>query len=244
MVSSNRLLYSPGKQMSKFSLGRFVLDFVYPPRCMICGTGGSFVCQSCEGRLPRADGRRCSKCWAPVTRGVCAACEESPPDLSSLRSCYVYDGEVRRLVHAFKFKEQTSLVEDLGRMMAESLPQDDLDSDILVPVPLTGLKQRYRGYNQARMLANQIGKLSGIAVDDLLDRRGNSGPQSQAGRATERRKNVTDAFRLRKGRQVSSRSILLVDDVATTGATLNACARVLLDGGAQRVSAITLARED
>ena len=129
-------------------------------------------------------------------------------------------------------------------MMAESLAKEELAADVLVPVPLTGLKQRQRGYNQAKMLATQIAKLRCIDVDELLERHGTKGPQSQTQSASARRTNVMDVFQLRKGRQVCDRSVLLVDDVATTGATLNACARVLLAAGARGVSAITLARED
>ena len=230
--------------MSRLSIGRVVLDLVYPPRCVLCGAGGGFVCQSCESRLPLADGQRCSRCWAPLSHGFCAACDESRPLFDSLRSRFIYEGDARRLVHAFKFKDQTALVEELGRMMAESLVKEALDSEVLVPVPLTGMKQRQRGYNQSQVLAREIGRIRGIAVEELLERQGRSGPQSQAGSAGERRENVMDAFRLRKGRRVSSRSILLVDDVVTTGATLSACARVLLEGGARRVDAVTLARED
>jgi ComF family protein len=230
--------------MSNLSLaraGRLLLDAVYPPVCGVCGHNGSFLCDACEASLLRAAGPRCSRCWLPLTQPHC----QPEPAFAALRSRYRYVDEVRKLVHKFKFGRQSSLAEPLGTQLANLIVEEGGVADALVPVPLRTMGERDRGYNQAALLAKQAGKVLGMAVIDPLQRHGSSaGVQAQAKNAEERWTNVAGAFSLRDGRNVIGMSLLLVDDVATTGATLDACARALLAAGASAVSAVTLARED
>ncbi len=230
--------------LSLADAGRYVLDLVYPPSCALCGKGGAFLCAGCEAGLPRAMGDRCGRCWLPLTDGHCHACDEHEPAFEALRCCFRYEAGVHDLIHAYKFKRQSSLAEPLGRLTAELVDEHNFYADAIVPVPLRTMRQRDRGYNQAALLATNAGKLLDMPVFEALQRRGTSEAQARASTAVQRRLNVEGAFSLRRNKRVESLTLLLVDDVATTGSTLDACARVLLEAGALSVFAVTLARDD
>jgi len=221
-----------------------VLDLVYPPRCALCERHGEWLCDRCLAGLPRADGRRCRGCWLPLPGPSCRACEERPPAFSTLRSVFRYEGEVRRLVHAFKFGGQSVLGRPLAALLVDAWRGWGMDADVAVPVPLTAARARLRGYNQALLLAREVARGIGVRPAEALRRTGRAAPQATSAGAEERRRNVAGAFAVRDGAAVAGRKVLLVDDVATTGATLNACAEALLAAGAARVLALTLARED
>src|SRR5204862_7640393 len=119
-----------------------------------------------------------------------------------------------------------------------------LAADLIIPVPLSGRNQRDRGYNQAALLARHIGAYVGLPVAEVLRRPHAARPQSLTQDAAARRRNVEGAFALRRSASIDGHRVLLIDDVATTGATLDACARVLRSAGAKRVAALTFARED
>jgi ComF family protein len=230
--------------LSIAQLRDFALDLLYPPRCALCDTGGTFLCERCIEALPTAEGDRCDRCWLPIRANVCFNCTENPGCLTHLRSLYRYERDVRRLVHTFKFGDQSCLAPELGRLLAEGFEQHELEADVIVPVPLTGFRRRTRGYNQSLLLAKEVSKLTAVAVAESLRRSGHSVAQAGSASAEERRRNVEDVYSMSKGADVIGAHVLLVDDVATTGATLNACAAVLLEAGAASVSALTLARED
>ena len=225
-------------------IGRAALDLIYPPRCAVCGTGGVFLCERCAGTLPRADGRRCDRCWLPLRGVQCFACAEHPTHIEHLRSAFRYEGGVIRLVHAFKFGSQSSLAPSLGALLADAFERHGLEADVIVPVPLTGSRRRIRGYNQALLMAAELSKHAGVAVTETLRRTGHGATQAASASAEERRRNVQGVFSVAKGQDVTGARILLIDDVATTGATLNACAAVLLEAGVAGVAGLTLARED
>jgi ComF family protein len=224
-------------------LGRTVLDLLYPPSCVLCGRGGAFICQTCLSAAPRADGLRCDRCWLPLRGADCARCAERPLALSRLRSVFRYEGDVQRLVHDFKFSGYSCLAEPLADEMAMLLQSSGLAPDVIVPVPLTGSRRRERGFNQAALLTKRIAKACDARVEEALARRQFRSPQ-RALTAAERWRNVEGAFSVALPDAVDGRRVLLIDDVATTGATLDACARVLLEAGASAVDGLTLARED
>jgi ComF family protein len=152
--------------------------------------------------------------------------------------------EVRTLVHAFKYGGQSSLAPSLAAPMLTAYVDGGLHADLVVAVPMTGLRRRTRGYNQAALLARELGRAADLPATDALRRRGFAGPQARSASADDRRRNVADAFAVSRPDAIEDRRVLLVDDIATTGATLDACARVLLAAGARDVVALTLARED
>jgi ComF family protein len=160
-----------------------------------------------------------------------------------LRSAFRYEGEVRRLVHALKFDGQSAIAEDLTLALAP-LAEALLPIDVIVPVPLTGSRRRQRGFNQAALIAKQIAHAGALRFAEPLERVRSSPPQARSATAEDRWRNVEGAFALRRGADVRGLNVVVVDDVATTGATLDACARVLIDGSAASVSGLTFARED
>jgi ComF family protein len=231
------------------TLGRVALDLLFPPRCALCGRHGVALCGECACALPRANPPRCPRCWSPQRPGlVCRRCDESAGGglaLEGLRSPYVFQEGARELVHALKYSYYSTLASPMGELMARYLLDISLPADVLVPVPLHPRRQRVRGYNQSFLLAREVSRRLDLPLAaEALVRRRDTPPQAKAVEADARRRNVAGAFDCRPG-AVAGRHLLLVDDVTTTGATLDACARVLLaQGGASSVWALTFARED
>jgi ComF family protein len=160
-----------------------------------------------------------------------------------LRAAFVYEGLARELVQSLKYRGLTALAEPMAALAADSIRKAGLTFDVLVPVPLAGMRERTRGYNQAEALAKQIGRALGVEVAPWALRRiRSSPPQARSADAETRRRNVQGAFRARN--EAAGRSVLLVDDVTTTGATLAACASALKEAGAGRVWAFAFGRED
>jgi len=223
-------------------VSRTVLDAVFPPQCALCGAGGALLCAACEAVLPRADGSRCVRCWMRLASGgVCRHCAEEPPAFMSLRAACVMDGGARRLAHELKYEGMTSLAEPMARMLASHAAGIDA---LVVPVPLHPARERRRGYNQAAELANHAGRMLGLSWDRRAVRRTrDTQPLVKAMGRAERRRIVAGAF-LADPARVEGRAIVLIDDVATTGATLDACARALADAGATKVLALAWARAD
>jgi ComF family protein len=155
----------------------------------------------------------------------------------------VYDGTARDAVHALKFRGLSALAPVMAGEMAEVLSEWIPPINSIVAVPLAGHRRRLRGYDQAQLLANELSRLTGIPLArHALVRSRSTPPQARTVGREERRRNIAGAFA--KGRHVPEGGTLLIDDVVTTGATLDACARVLIDEGAGPVFALTFARED
>ena len=226
-------------------LGHAALELLFPSRCMGCERGGTFLCDACIEDLPRADSPRCWRCWSPQPgSGLCPQCYAAPPPFDGLRSAFVYRGVARSLVHGLKYRGMMSLAPPMAALLAEVALDFDLDADIIVPVPLSGLRHRTRGYNQASELAKHLGRELDVPVRPrALERPRHTPPQARTASALERRRNVQGAFRS-EDPAVEGNRIILVDDVTTTGATLSACAEALQRAGADSIWCLTFARED
>jgi ComF family protein len=225
-------------------LGQVALDLVFPPRCVACGLGGTFLCDACARSMPAAAAPRCPCCWRPGVAGRCLLCQVEPPAFDGLRASFVYDATARELVHALKYQGVSALAPPMASFMAQTAQREALAADIVVPVPLSGMRQRTRGYNQAEALARELGRELGLPVrPSALRRRRHTPPQVRSRDAGERRRNVAGAFQ-GEGNEVAGRAVLLVDDVTTTGATLSACAGARRQAGAGAVWALAFARED
>ena len=227
---------------------RYTLDFLFPLNCVACGKEGKFVCQECEPALPRLSQPYCRVCANPGTRGICRWCLDAPLELDGIRAPYLFEGPVREAVHSLKYRGVRAAAPELGRLLALYLDTHAFGSrttgapaDLIVPTPMHPKRIRDRGYNQAELLAKSLSKESGIPLDtSSLARVRHSGPQVGESRV-QRRANVDDGFRCYT--DMTGRAIIVVDDVATTGSTLSACASALKDVGASEVWGLALARE-
>jgi ComF family protein len=222
---------------------RIALDLLYPPQCAICRRAGALLCDACADALPPADGRRCQCCWVPITGGpLCGHCIERAPAFESIRTACVMEEGARSLVHRLKYEGMSALAEPMALLMLSQIAPGDVD--LIVPVPLHHGRERSRGYNQSALLAKQVAAAAGLPFDARAARRTRAtAPLAKTMHRDERRAIVAGAFAGDAAR-VAKRRVLLVDDVVTTGATLDACADALLAAGAAGVRCVTWARAD
>ncbi len=217
-------------------LRRRALDFLYPPRCVGCGAFNTFLCGECDAAmLPTTVGDRCPNCTARWSGGLncprCFACES----LDLLAGAYDMEGPGRELVHGLKYRGIT----ELARLMAPRMShlRETRPFDVAVAVPLHRSRERARGFNQA---TEMLAALDWPAAPGRLLRIKRT--DSQVGlRPGERRANMTGAFAWRGG-SLRRLRVAVLDDVITTGATANECARVLREHGARSVLALAFAR--
>ena len=220
---------------------RLALDLLFPPTCAVCGREGRFLCERCEGVLPRLRQPHCARCAGPGSAPLCSWCTASAPDYDGIRAPYLMEGAVREMVYSLKYRNMRASAPELGRLLAGHLRSAPLDVDVLVPVPLHSRRQRERGYNQSDLLARGVGRHTGIPVGaHALRRVRDTAPQVSMSTPEERRQNIEGAFECISS--MSDRRVLLIDDVVTTGATMSACAGPLKAAGASSVWGLTLAR--
>lgn len=234
-------MYTLARRFSK--LNYWLLDLVAPPGCVVCGRVGTWLCAACAATFPLFLGPLCRRCGRPLPQaGLCAGCQEHPLQLGTLRSALIFEGQVRDALHVLKYRGGRSVAEPLGQIMARAWDAYHLQSDVLMPVPLFPNREARRGYNQAALLAKVLGRTLRIPVaSQVLERVRNTRSQTRLNKE-ERQHNVAGAFALRTPVELTGWRVTLIDDVATTGATLDACAGVLLACGAREVNAFTLAR--
>lgn len=220
-----------------------VLDVVFPPVCLGCGVEGEYICAACSFDMPRLEGPLCPSCGTPMPLNVlCGRCKVRLPSAEGIRSVFAMEGAVRDAVHGLKYGQLRVLAGPLGREMAAELEAMPFAPDVVAPVPLHRRRLRERGYNQSALLAQRIGVEAGIRFEaDLLARHRDTPQQTQMTNREQRLANVALAFS--SGTDASGLRVLVVDDVFTTGATLQSCARVLRANGAAEVWGLTLARE-
>lgn len=219
---------------------QFSVDTVYPKRCGGCGRRGSWVCPACDQALQRFAPPWCSRCGLPDTFSSCA-CDSTPHELSHVRSIGPYSGWIRGAIHALKYVNEWGRVEHFGPLVAVAAATCG-PYDVIVPVPLHPSRLRRRGFNQSQLIANHVSRDLGVPIEPLLVRTRATVSQVDLN-ATERYENTRSAFMLARSIALNGRSVLLVDDVITTGSTLAACATVLRGAGATTVDAATIARE-
>lgn len=191
--------------------------------------------------MPRIESSKCTSCALPLPAGetLCIECLANPLPVDWCESWGQYRDGLARLVQALKFERHDFLDDALAGLLDEILRDRDFDAITAIPMPKK--KERRRGYNQAELLARALSRRTGIACDmTLLERRGDRAPQSTLSRRVDRAKNAKGAFASKA--DVKGKSILIVDDICTTAATLRAAAVALRKQGAGRVCAVTVAR--
>ncbi len=225
-------------------LEEIALNFFFPQTCLGCGKEGNFICRSCQSSLPRVMPPLCPLCGRPQSSGIlCPSCVNWQAGIDSIRSPFRFEGTIREAVHQLKYRNLRALAVPLAGLLGDYVVVNHVTADVLVPVPLHRMRLRDRGYNQSALLARELGKLTKLPmVDNCLVRQRHSPPQARTLSVTERQSNVADAF-ICSDRRLHNKQVLLVDDVATSGATLNACAVALKRAGASSVQGLVLARE-
>ena len=229
---------------SSSQLAEAAIDFFFPKSCVGCGKTGDFLCPSCEENLPRLVPLICPKCGKPEASGiVCPSCWQEKAEIDGIRSLFLFDNVVRKAIHQLKYYNLKAISSCLAQLLADYLVTKPLPGEVIVPVPLHPKKLKQRGYNQSGLLARELSKLANLPViGSCLIRVKQARPQVRTTNVEERRKNVIDAFACRD-ESLSGKQIILIDDVCTSGATLESCARALKNKGAISVWGLTLARE-
>lgn len=232
---------------------RSFLDYLFPPLCLVCrsevGAAGG-LCARCWAGIRFVEGAHCIGCGAPfdipVPRGTrCAACHADPPAFDQARAVMRYDDASKALLLAFKHADRLDLTPTLARWLERAGQELVSEADMIVPVPLHPRRLWSRRYNQAAELARALAARCRKPYEPLLlIRTRATHSQGTMPSAKARNRNVAGAFAVSTRRQpdLAGKSVLLVDDVLTTGATLNSCATTLKRAGAARVAAIALAR--
>ena len=234
---------------------RRLLDFILPTSCSFCHdpVGNSNIplfCSTCWADFTLIQGPVCRRCGRPFDSPetlshspdhVCLACRRALPLFDQALSVGYFEGSLREAVHQFKYRPCRNLGSPLGDWMAANV-RLVMDIDLVMPVPLHVSRLKERGFNQALLLAHRMSKTHGIPFScDNLYRTRPTRPQVEL-KGVERIINVAGAFAIRQPEVVADRNVVLIDDVFTTGATMNECASVLKQAGASHVTAFTLAR--
>ncbi len=234
-------------------LVKALLDFFFPPLCHICHSfvpdaGAVHICPACRGALKSVETPMCPVCGMPFQGAgedhLCGDCSKAKPYFDAARAAFLYEGGCRELIHAFKYRNKTFLRRPLALMAAAALADfvSAQNPDVIVPVPLHKKRLRSRGFNQAVLL----GELLAHEWRLPLERRAMSRirwtiPQVNLS-AAERRHNVKGAFAMANNAAVAGKRVLLLDDILTTGSTVEECSRILKCAGASEVVVITIAR--
>ena len=228
------------------------LDFLFPrfsvsavakraplfaiPAKLNCSRIEALFCQKCDSH---GGGRR----HFPIPPSFCPDLPNWESDIDGIRSPFRFEGVIRKAVHEFKYRNLRAVAGRLAQLMGDYLSTAGIPFDVIVPVPLHPKRLRERGYNQSLLLAGELGKITGFPVNDTgLVRKIYNPPQARTHSVAERRQNVIGIF-AGVGEDLLAKKVLLVDDVTTSGATLNACAAALKTAGAASVWVLTLARE-
>lgn len=221
------------------------VDLIFPPLCGGCGTVGQRFCQTCRATVVSLPPLVCQQCGYPLgpnETSPCRGCRQlGRPALVASRSVAFFEGPLQNALHRLKYKRDVSLADSLALHLAEAWPGLGFPADLVVPVPLSAKRLRERGYNQAALLAQGFADLAGLTYyPHALARTRHANTQVGLS-AQARRVNVLGAFTANP-RYARGRAVALIDDVCTTGATLEACAEALREAGATQVWGFTLAR--
>ncbi len=232
------------------------IDFVYPHKCPICNTiilnSTDYICKNCRSQIYFNQPPYCKLCGVHLsnTKQLCKTCAELLSTenykfwYDKTVSYFIYKDTLRKILHIIKYKNDLKLTKYIGNKFAKMVKNDKSISkiDYVTPVPLYFKKKLRRGFDQTEIFSKMISKETKIKlIPDLIYRKKNTIPQSELSR-TKRAQNVKNAFAISKRYNIKYSNILLIDDIFTTGATVNECARLLKQNGANYILVVTLAR--
>ncbi len=224
----------------------YTLDWLFPPTCGGCKRTGLRWCEACQQQVIRITGPVCTRCGDPLDGQadvplLCPNCQDHPPEYQAVRSFAAFGGPLREAMHRLKYQRDIGIGEALSKHLIELYNELKWGIDLVTPVPLSAKRARERGYNQSGLLARPLAyAVQKPYQPSILMRSRDTRSQVGLG-ANERRQNVEGAFTASTA-QVKEKVVLVIDDVMTTGSTINACTQALLRAGASAVYGLTLAR--
>jgi len=231
----------------------FILDTLFPINCINCGCDDIWLCESCLAKIELLPFQVCPRCEKLITEKgrLCDHCKKDRSALDNLLAASKYkENNIAKLVHLYKYNFVEDLHIPLAKLLVKIILKNNLPlPDLIVPIPLHQRRLRWRGFNQSELLANYVSQnltpgFSIPVVPNLIKRQKYTPPQMQIGKYSERRKNMQDAFIFNSTQDIQNKKILLIDDIATTGATLFECAKVLKANGAKKVFGAVIARQE
>lgn len=222
-----------------------LLDLLFPPSCISCKAANSWLCQNCLDQIALITPPVCGRCGTPMTpnTSVCKQCKNNPlQHLDGIRSAAQFeDNPIRPAIHFLKYRNHKAVASILAALLAAAYLRYQLAVDVLMPVPLHAARFRERGYNQSELLARALGQRLNIPVDTKSLYRTRATKSQMTLGVHERHQNVAEAFAC-SNVDLSGQIVLLIDDVCTTGSTLDACAGALKKKGVAAVWGLTLAK--
>jgi competence protein ComFC len=217
----------------------FFLDLLFPVCCVGCRVEGEWFCVNCVQKVSLNEKQFCPVCWRESAGGrVCESCSSPLTGLRVVAS-YKRNPELAKAVKNLKYKFSENLAQNLGELLASSFSTDK--DSIIVPIPLHKKRLRWRGFNQAELLARQVAQKLNLPLEDLLIRTKNTSQQAKLSR-DERLRNLSDAFEIVPNPNTQNKTVILVDDVASTGTTIIEAAQILKKAGVEEVWGLVLAR--
>lgn len=227
--------------------GRRLIDFALPPRCAGCGTIVDELdgfCADCWPRLEFLGKGGCETCGIPLEATdaeTCGACSARPPRIDRTRAAVAYDEIPRAIAIRLKYGRKVALARTMARYIAP-LAEEERESRLLVPVPLHRSRLWNRGFNQSALIARSLSRRLGIASDPFALIRTRKTPPLKGMSIAQRRRAVAGAFAVPDAARVKGKTVILVDDVLTSGSTADACAKALRRAGAARIELLAWAR--
>jgi competence protein ComFC len=220
------------------------IDILFPPCCAGCGKWGERYCQDCFVNTKIIKSNICQSCGEPLIQAygaICERCKSSEIFFTAVRSWALFEDPLKQAIHNLKYQRNIGLGEVLAAPLADYLVDCDWRIDLITAVPLDQRRQKERGFNQSVLLARPLGWISNIPFyERAVMRVRNTRPQVGLSRE-ERGENMDGAFKS-EAEIVNGKNVLVIDDVITTGSTLNACSKALIESGADHVFGLTLAR--
>ncbi|HHE38551.1 MAG TPA: ComF family protein [Candidatus Cloacimonetes bacterium] len=224
------------------------LDLIFPKNCLNCNSGldqnEDIICRNCESSLVFLSESICKVCGKPLENNICKTCSNTEHFFDKARSVFLFEKTLRNVIHNLKYEEMTKIGKYLGKFASVYLKENNPfeNIDFIAPVPLHKVKKRIRGFNQSEYISRKIAAdMNWNHIPDLVLRKRFTDSQTRLSRAG-RQKNVSNAFLLNKKYDMKNKNILLIDDVFTTGSTVNSISKHLKDNGVNKVFVLTVAR--
>jgi competence protein ComFC len=222
--------------------GGLLLDLIFPARCVNCKRVNHVFCPPCLATVQRITSPTCPRCGHPLrsARAACPECRAHPPTITRIQSAYWHEGALREAIHALKYNRRRDVALPLAQLLGDLISSSSVSFDLVTSVPLHPVREQERGYNQAELLAQHVAQARQLPYQRLLQRTRATADQIGLD-GPARRDNVANAFSANAS-QCADKTVLIIDDVCTTGATLNACATALFQAEARAVCGLTIAR--